>query len=203
MAQPSHPSGRPQRGDPEIVDALLRQVSADLSLICDRALEFEVPVTERVAEKVPAQGGVHVAFRIEFGDPRSYGCIMLPLSEAATLAGSQLGLRETRIRKLREKEELDRPTKAAMIELSHVICGSIDAALRELHEAPPTVLSAGCQGVREGQRPGIELSAGRHLVAAKVCARIGAFDAFELLVQLPAELFDAIEAGEGPPRIAA
>ena len=88
-------------------------------------------------------------------------------------------------------------------EYGDLAVGSLDAALRTLHPAPPGVGSAGCQGVRDGQRPGFALPASRTLVVAKVCARIGAFEAFDLLVELPAELFEAIDQDEEPPRIAA
>ncbi len=172
--------------------AIVQQVAADLSLICDRPFEVEHVSTERAAHKRAAGGTVHISFRASFEGPTGHGegCVMLPLPEAVSLAAFQLGQDDETVRGRRASCEVDRPTKDTLLELCHLVCGSIDAALRPFHAERVQVTSGGCQGVRAGQRPGFGAADGDDLLIGTVRARLGAFESFELVLQLPASLLD-------------
>jgi len=170
------------------------QVAADLTMIIDRELAIESVSAERVESRVAGEVFIHLAFRIEFqvDAEKHFGCLLLPLPDAISIAGYLMVMSDEEVKSEREKTTLERSMKDAMLEVGNFVGGSSDAIIRKrTSKAKMSARSAGCQGVAPGAIPNFQHAPGAELILARLNARVGEFEPFEMILMLPAVLLGA------------
>lgn len=173
--------------DEKIIEKLFERISADLGMIIDHELEFEEVATERVTTRLAGEGQIHISFKVVFdaGGEQRYGCFLVPLPEAISMAGYLMMAPDDEVEMSREQTELDSTTKDAMLEVSNFVGGAVDAIVRELCPEDHSARSAGCQGVRADVRPAFPYTEGEELVLGRAKARLNEFPEFDVLLMIP------------------
>jgi len=173
--------------DFSLVRKICDQVSANVGLIVDRSLTVGDLNVARFPERVCGKGRVHISFKLgfEYDGDLLHGCILVPLPEALTLAGSLLMLPLSGIEEVRKEKAPDQASKDALMELGNFVGGAADEALRDSDFRGLRVFSEGCQGVRAGVRPCLAGTEGTEYVVGRATTNIDDFPAFELLVLVP------------------
>ena len=173
--------------DLELVTGVFERLSADLGMILDRQLALEDIRAERASRRVAGEGRVHISFKLalQSGQRQRQGCLLVPLPDAIALAAYLMMVPDEVVARERERSELDRPMKEALLEVGNFVAGACDAVLRRLYPDEVTVRSEGCQGVRAGIRPALVYQEGEELIVGRARARIHEFEPCELILTLP------------------
>jgi hypothetical protein len=171
----------------ELIASILSRMAADLSVIMDREVYIEPPITELCVHRPAGRDRVHVSFKlgVESEGKSKQGCLLLPLPDAVALAGFMMMLGDEATARERARTDLDGPFKEALLEVGKYVAGACDAVLRSVGENCST-RSDGCQGVRADVRPTLEYREGDPLFVARARARVHTFESFELILVLPA-----------------
>ena len=173
------------------------QISADLSMIIDRELAISSVTSERVQARVAGEGAIHLSFRIEFqvGAEKNFGCLLMPLPAAIGVACYLMVMSDEEVKSQRELNTLERSMKDAMLEVGNFVGGSSDAVVRKWNSTSKmSARSAGCQGVAPGAVPNFDYAKGSDLILARLQAKLGNFDAFEMILMLPSALLGGDES---------
>ena len=177
--------------DKKLVKRIGDQIGSDLSMIIDRDLAINSIEVERITERVAADGGIHISFRLEFQvEGEAYqGCLLMPLPDAVSVACYLMVMPDEGVKAQRSKDTLDRSTKDAMLEVGNFVGGSSDAILRKWNQdAQLSCRSIGCQGVASDDVPNFTYELGSELILARIEATLGEFSPFTMLLQIPALL---------------
>ena len=183
MQLPSADTGLPTA----LVRDSFARIAADLTLVVDRNVVVEDVRALQGREGPRCRGSVHIAFKLAvstLGEERR-AALLIPLTEALTLAGLLQLLPEAELIARRTQAQPDAATKHALLELSTFVGGAVDGVLRERFRAGLTVRSLGCQGLRPGRGPALALGDGQELVTANAMGRIGEFPAAPWTLALP------------------
>ena len=182
--------------DRAFLKTLFQSISADLAMIMDTEVSLADPEVTRATERAAGLGQVHISFRfsIHQGGEDHQGCVLVPLPDAITLAGHLMMLEPEELGQARERTDLDRPLKEALIEVGNFIAGAIDAVIRTWYPSDAACRSNGCQGVRADVRPALEYEEGAELVIARSQAQVGGFDPYSLILQIPPPSLEPAEA---------
>jgi hypothetical protein len=174
--------------DLELVSGILERTTSDLAVIIDRPFRVADTRVERAHARAVGQGLIHISFKLRFRTRTSteFGCMLIPLPEAITLANYLMMLPDEAVAGNRDATTLDRSTKDALLELGNFIGGACDAILRSSFPDAVVTRSEGCQGVRAEVRPAFPYTEGNELLIARASARIHDFPPFELILMLPA-----------------
>ncbi len=174
------------RDDLDMVASIFERISSDLSMIIDREIEVGDFSAERATARASGEGQVHISFKLalEHRGAMRHGCLLVPLPDAVTLAAFLMMVPEDTVAHERARTDLDRPMKEALLEVGNFVAGACDAVLRGMFEGA-SARSEGCQGVRADVRPALKYQEGDELVVGRASARIGSFEPFELILQLP------------------
>lgn len=178
-------------GDQELVNQICARAAEDLGMIIDRELAIGSIETTRAQAKVPAEGGVHLSFRIEFEESGAVrqGCLLVPLPDAISMACYLMVMPDEAVTTERQRDDLDRSLKDAMLEIANFLGGSADAVLRKLHGGDRIAArSGGCQGVAAEAVPNFLYEAGAELVVARIEATLADFPSFRMTLMLPASI---------------
>ena len=173
---------------------VLARVASDLGLLVDRPVEILSTSTARCRTKPVCNKQVHIAFKLlfEWRGQTLYGSLLVPLPEAVSLACLLLVLPVEALTAKRASNELDQPTKDALLEIGNFIGGAIDGALRLKFPQGLSVRSLGCQGLRPEQPPAFPHKPADEWIAGRAQARIGQYPAFELLLILPVLVAESV-----------
>ena len=173
--------------DADLIDAVFSKIGSDLEAILDRPITFDDLRFERVRERVAGRGEIHISFKLGVDMPggRQYGSVLVPLSEAITMACLLMMLPDQVVEENRDLERPDEAMKEAMLELGNFVAGAVDVALREWMPENTQVVSVGCQGVRADVRPAFPYEEGDELIAGWSAARIDSYPEFEMILMLP------------------
>lgn len=173
--------------DLDLVTSIFERIGADLSMVVDRQIAAENVRVERANRRAVGENQVHISFKlaIQRGETTHQGCLLVPLPDAIALSAYLMMMADDVVAQERERTEVDRPMKEALLEVGNFVAGACDAVLRKTLERC-SVRPAGCQGVRADVRPALTYSEGDELVVARASGRIGNFEPFEMILQLPA-----------------
>lgn len=183
--------------DEKLAKEIGDQIAADLTMIIDREIAIDSVNAERVEARVAGEELIHLSFRIEFqvGAEKHYGCLLVPLPDAISVAGYLMVMSDEDVLRERESTTLERSMKDAMLEVGNFVGGSSDAIVRNWgSKTKMTARSAGCQGVAPGAIPNFAHSRGQELILARLRARVAEFEPFEMILMLPAILVSADES---------
>lgn len=185
-------SAETQSATPRVLDdagfqSILSQVASDLAMIMDRPLALTGFDFSRSDHPVAGKAGVHIAFHLEFNLPgeNRAGCFLVPLAEAVSMAGYLMMVPDDTVAQNRELTELDRATKDAILEIGNFMAGAADSALRNLIPEGVAVRSRGCQGVRDGMAPKVEVDPERPCSVVRTQAQLHGFPTFEWVSMVP------------------
>ncbi|MEZ5979906.1 MAG: hypothetical protein R3F34_17075 [Planctomycetota bacterium] len=170
------------------VQAVVHRVADDLAMIIDRPVTLRDVQVSRVSSRAAGSGRVHISFKLQLqrdGEERQ-GSLLIPLPDAIALSGYLMMMPDDAVLEHRGDDTLDRATKDAILEVGNFVGGAVDAALREQFDGAVRAKSIGCQGVRADVRPAFVYAEGEELLLARATARVHEFDAFELILMLPA-----------------
>jgi hypothetical protein len=177
--------------DTQLVRAILDRACNDLAMIIDRDLVVGDVSCERSDRRLRAPDQVHLSFRIEFrvGKASHQGCLLVPLPDAIAIALYLMVMPDETVKARRGDQDLDRPTKDAMLEVSNFIGGSADQVLREWKsKAELSARSGGCQGVAGNAVPNFRHVRGEELVIARIEMTLHDYPSFRAIMMLPAPL---------------
>jgi len=172
-----------------LVGAVLRRVSTDLEMMLGHDLSLGRARVQRMTSRPAGARRVHVSFRLGLspdGVTWSQGTVLFPLPDAIAMACFLLMIPDDEVQGRRREGHPDESLKDAMMEIGNMLAGAVGAGLGEARLAGWKVRSEGCQGVRADVRPALDYTEGDELVVARVEARLGPFEPFELLLLLPA-----------------
>ena len=181
-------SARAPIQDTTLVREVFARVTRDLTAILGLELELSGQLVERLRFRPAGKRQIHLSFKLGFereGQARRHGALLVPLPEAATMAGSLLMLPGEAIARCRASTSLDLAAKDALLEIGSMVAAACSTALAELGVAGVSVRSEGCQGVRADVRPAFPYEEGSELVVGRASASIGPFPPFEMLLLLP------------------
>lgn len=174
--------------DAALVDGILGQIARELGMMLGHELVMDAARIERATSRPAGTGSVHVSFKLGFAAADGnelFGCLLVPLADAITMAAFLLMIAEDAVAARREEPTLDAALKNAMLEIGNMIASAAGSSLPELGLARWSVRSAGCQGVRDGVRPAFAYVEGSELVVGRTAARFDPFPASELILILP------------------
>ena len=174
------------QSETQCTEEIFQRIAGDLSMIADKELEvLDLSATVQNHRPVGA-GSIHISFRLGLtaGDATHHGCLLVPLAEAITLAGSLMMLTDEDITERRGLESLDDPTKDAMIEVGNFVAGATEAAYRAL-DLPFQITFEGCQGVRADVRPALIYEEESPLVVAQAKVQLAEFGESTCVLVLP------------------
>ena len=175
--------------DPRLlgIEEILNRIASDVSIVADVPIRVEGVQAEVVGTKPAGAGVVHIAFRLDFHEDgeRRQGCVLVPLPDAQVLAGGLLMQPTTRLDEARGRDDLDRTTKEAVMELGTFLAGATESALRDAGHVLVQVHHRGCQGVRADVAPRLDGYTGGPLVAGTCEAKVGDYDPGTWHVVLP------------------
>jgi len=118
--------------DTQCCEEVLQRVAADLSMIAARDFVLESLTAERANERAAGRDEVHISFRLslERGGETRFGCLLVPLADAISLACYLLMIPDESVEGRRLATDLDETTKDALLEVGSFIGSAADAALR-------------------------------------------------------------------------
>lgn len=174
--------------DLELATSILGRMAAELSMIVDREFRIEGVRAERSTERPSGSAVVHISFKLglEIAGVSRQGCLLVPLPEAIALAAFLMMMPDEDVALERQRSDLDRRLKEALLEVGKLLGAACEAVVRPFLRAESAVRSDGCQGVRAGVRPTLAYREGDPLLVARARGRVHHFDPFELLLVLPA-----------------
>ena len=155
--------------DRELIEASLDRIRSELASVVGLEVECADLKISRDAEKPLVGDGVHLSFKLGLlaeGEPRK-GCLVMGLDPAMQAAGLFLGRSESERLHATEKAELDDEWKEGLLEVASVFGAAVDVALRDELGIDVHACSEGCQGVRSGAAPVMDLSAGDELLVGR------------------------------------
>ena len=173
--------------DLDLVTSIFERIGADLSMVIDRPIVAENVRAERADRRAVGENEVHISFKlsIQHGETTRQGCLLVPLPDAIALSAYLMMVPDDVVALERQRTELDRPMKEALLEVGNFVAGACDAVLRKTLERC-SARPGGCQGVRADVRPALDYEEGEELVVGRASGRIGGFKPFEMILQLPA-----------------
>lgn len=171
--------------DRRLVERLFDRVVATFSAMGGK-LDVQDLEVRRETTRPAGEGKIHISFRIafRFGEERGQGCLLMPLPDAATMAGVLMMLPASSVDEWRESQDLEESAKDAVMEVGNLIGGAFHAVLEDVIEKARARF-AGCQGVRPGVRPAFPYEEGTELLVARASGRVGEFPRFPLLFMMP------------------
>jgi hypothetical protein len=183
----------------ELAQSILTRMAADVSLILDREFVIEPPVTECRVERPAGRDLVHISFKLGVEAERQsrQGCLLVPLPDAIALAAFVMMLPDEEVARDRQRTDLDGPFKEALLEVGKYLACACDSVLRRAFGEESSTRSNGCQGVRADVRPALSYREGDPLIVARARARVHHFEAFELILILPALKPEELESISG------
>ena len=155
--------------DRELLEASLDRVTSELASVVGLEVECSDLDVSRQSERPVVGDGVHLSFRIGLlaQGERRHGCLVLELEPALEAAGQLLG-RADKDREAAVKScELDDEWKEGLLEVASVFGAAIDVALRDGVGVDVHACSEGCQGVRAGASPMIDLGERAELLVGR------------------------------------
>lgn len=173
--------------DLQLVESFYSNAVSNLSMLIDRDITVTSVTTERVTARVEGKGRIHISFKLGFkaSEGMWYGCLLVPLPDAVALAGYLMMMPDEAVSVNRELEELDDPTKDAMLEVGNFIAGAVSDAARDWSSQGWAVRPEGCQGVRADVRPAFPYEEGSTLIVGRAQVRLHTFDEFEMIAMIP------------------
>ena len=173
--------------DTELVDSVFQRIATDLGMIIDRDIGVEKAATSREAQRPSGTGKVHISFKLGFQveEQLAHGCVLMPLPDAIAIASYLMMAADEDVAQARERTELDRSMKDALLEVCNFVAGACDAIVRRALPRRATVRSEGCQGVRAGVRPAFPYAEGTELIVGRTQASVHEFPSFELVLMMP------------------
>ncbi len=168
------------------IEEVFERIAGDLSMIADRELEIIDVQVETLDHRAAGADQIHISFRlsIEHEGAEYHGCLLVPLPDAVTLAGSLMMLADDLIEESRSRTDLSPASKDAILEVGNFIGGASDAAFRAL-DLPARVTFEGCQGVRADVRPALLYQEGDPLVTGRATVALAGFGESPFLLMLP------------------
>jgi len=174
--------------DAALIDGVLGRIARELGMMLGQEVVFGAARVERVRARPAGAGSIHVSFKLGFAAADGnevFGCLLVPLADAITMAAFLLMISEDVVATRREEPMLDAALKNAMLEIGSMIASATSSALAELGPERWSVRSAGCQGVRAGVRPAFPYLEGSELVVGRSAARFEPFPDCDLILILP------------------
>ena len=158
-------------------EEILNRIGSDLSIVADVSLRVEGVEAQPVTERPAGEGVIHVSFRLDFLEPEGahQGCVLLPLADVQVLAGGLQMQSAMYLSEARDSQELDEPSKEAVMELGTFVAGATESALRDQGHALIQVQHQGCQGVRPDVRPRLNATEDAPLVWGTCRATLAEF----------------------------
>ena len=174
------------------LEEVFERVAGDLSMIADRELEIVEVQKEVLEQRASGNGQIHISFRlsIEVQDSAHHGCLLVPLPDAVTLAGSLMMLGDDMIADGRTRSDLDPASKDAILEVGNFIGGASDAAFRAM-DLPARVSFEGCQGVRADVRPALIYDEGQELLTGHAKVNLAGFGETQFILMMPRPVCEA------------
>jgi len=168
------------------VEEVFQRVAGDLSMIADRELEILEVSMDILDHRAAGADSIHISFRLTFEmDSGTYhGCLLVPLAEAVTLAGSLMMLGDDMIEANRASDSIDDSIKDAVLEVGNFVGGATDAAFRAL-DLTARINFNGCQGVRADVRPALTYTEGQEMITGRAKVAVAGFGEAEILLLLP------------------
>ena len=190
MTAPSELRRTAAPSDLQLAELVFRHLVEDLSLLLDCSIALRDVETQRSPRKARGEGTIHISFKLGFHARglRRHGALLVPLSEAITLAAHFFALPAAELALRRPVTELDRSTKHGMLEVGHFIAAAVAAGLRTASPRAPAVASEGCQGVPLGRAPSFPHERGAELLIGRARLEIAPFEPFDAWLMLPADL---------------
>jgi hypothetical protein len=155
--------------DRELIEASLDRIRSELASVVGLEVECADLKISRDVDKPLVGDGVHLSFKLGLlaeGELRK-GCLVMGLAPAIEAAGLFLGRPEAERLYAVEKAELDEEWKEGLLEVASVFGAAVDVALRDELGIDVHACSEGCQGVRPGTAPVMELSTGAELLVGR------------------------------------
>jgi len=197
MTKTANEGAAPTISDSKLTEQILNRICDDMGMMLDRDMPFGSVTTTRESSRMAGEGGIHISFKLGFSckstGKTGHGALLIPLAEAIAMAGFLMMTPDATIEQNRKLNVPDDSAKDAMMELSNLISGGIDGAMRNTHAGQWSVGSLGCQGVPAGVRPAFPYTEGEELITAVMETQIGDFKPFDLILILP--ILDMPEAG--------
>jgi len=189
MSTAASEGAAPTISDSDFTEQILTRICDDMGMMLDRDMPFGEVATTRETSRLAGKGVIHISFKLGFSckksGKRGHGAMLVPLAEAIAMAGFLMMTPDGTIEQNRKLKAPDDSGKDAMMELSNLIGGGIDAVLRETHNSQWSVRSLGCQGVKAGVRPAFPYEEGDELITAVMETQIAEFKPFKLILMLP------------------
>ena len=175
--------------DAALIGATLARISGEVGSMLGHEVLFEAARVERARARPAGSGSIHISFKLGFRSEAGtelFGCLLVPLADAITMACFLLMIPEESVASRREESALDAAFKDAMLEIGNMLGSATSSALAELGLSGWSARSEGCQGVRADVRPAFPYVEESPLVVGRVAARFGPFPTCELILILPA-----------------
>ena len=170
---------------------LFLTVASDISLITEGAFTVGDSQVDEVASVPEGAGQIHISFRLrlEAGTEVGAACVLMPLPEAISLAGSLMMLSEEDVDRRRSANDLDPSTKDAIMEVGNMLASAAECSLIGMTGDGAQVRFEGCQGVRADTRPRLEHLEEDALALMRVNVRCGEHPASPVLFTAPVRVF--------------
>ena len=155
--------------DRELIEASLDRIRSELASVVGLEVECEDLKISRDDEKPHVGDGVHLSFKLGLlaqGELRQ-GCLVMGLAPAMEAAGLFLGRPESERSHAVDKAVLDDEWKEGLLEVASVFGAAVDVALREEIGVDVHACSEGCQGVRAGAAPVVEIADGNEVLVGR------------------------------------
>ena len=155
--------------DRELIEASLDRIRSELASVVGLEVGCEDLKISRDDKKPVVGDGVHLSFRLGLldGGEQRHGCLVMGLSPAMEAAGLFLGRTDGERQSAIENEELDDEWKEGLLEVASVFGAAVDVALRDEIGMDVHACSEGCQGVRSGSAPSIEIAEGNEVLVGR------------------------------------
>lgn len=173
--------------DKATAEQVFSAVCTQLELVIGYPMTWSEVSAQRVSARVAGADQVHISFRLSFqlGSEEHYGCVLVPLPEAISLASFLLMVAPENVAEQRDSKQLDETLKDAMLEIGNFLGGAVAGVVREKVADAGAVRTRGCQGVRADVRPAFPYEEGSPLLVGRCQAAIGDFPSFEMILMMP------------------
>jgi hypothetical protein len=194
LAAGQHSGAGTKAAHAQRVTELVQRVATDLSMIIERDVRVLSCDVQRSADRAGGSNVVHISLKQAYrlGERSAHGCLLVPLSDALTLAGFFLMLPDDVVEAQRSLSTVDAITKDALLEVASFVAGSLASALGGAAPATLEIRSASCQGLRPGALPALTHEAGSEWWIARAQIQIHAFAPADVVLLLPSLVDDAL-----------
>ena len=176
-----------KNGDLVIATSVLESAAKQVGLVIGKEFTARDVRAERAHKRPAGRESIHISFKLAFtkDDRERYGCVLVPLAEAISLASYLLMVPDEAVLAQRDKQQLDDTLKDAMLEVGNFIGGAVAGVLRTNDGYGCDVRPRGCQGVRPDVRPAFPYREGDPLLVARCTAQLHTFAPFEMIAVVP------------------